>query len=60
MLFLNFLQGKDFDRGLVILSNLVKDEEHLIYKSINDDSLALISELLISSVIDIINNNVFS
>ena len=60
MLVLNLIQGKDFERALVILSNMVKDEEYLIYRSINDDSLALISELLISSVIDIINNNVFS
>ena len=57
---MNFFQGNDFDRALVILHNIVKSDEHLIYKSINDDSLALISELLISSVIDIINNNVFS
>ena len=60
LLLLNFHQGNDFDRALVILHNIVKSDEHLIYKSINDESLALISELLISSVIDIINNNVFS
>jgi len=37
-----------------------KEKYKYIYKSINEDSLALICELLISSVIDIINNNVFS